>query len=262
MTTATTARLDVWPDRFLWASWTYAGSMTHRYAANVIIAGQNQTLVLEAQGQPPVHCSAAVCAVGAARRIDATDTPFLSLNLDPDTPGALQLRRTVRDRSVLPLRDDAAALFGDRISDFLDGKLEPAQSRRMGDDIVRALTEYQDVPPALDARVASVAQRLREEVPTQIDVPTLADAVDLSPDRLMHLFRDELGLSMGNFLLWQKMRRALTMILQDESLTRIAQSCGFSDSSHLTRTFQGFYAVRPSDLRDSSYVQARLADES
>lgn len=262
MKNAPSARLDVWSDRFLWASWTYAGSMTHRYAANIVIAGQNQTLVLEAQGQPPVHCSAAVCAVGAARRIDATDTPFLSLNLDPDTPGALQLRRTVHDRSVLPLRIDTCALFGDRIADFLDGMLDLPASRRLGDDIIRVVTEHHHGPPALDTRVASVAQRLREEMPAQIDVPTLAANVELSPNRLMHLFRDELGLSMGNFLLWQKMRRALTMILRDESLTRIAQSCGFSDSSHLTRTFQGFYAVRPSDLRNSSYVQARLADDS
>ena len=42
------------------------------------------------------------------------------------------------------------------------------------------------------------------------------------------------------------------------SLTGIAHDCGFADSSHLTRTFRAFYAVKPSVLLDSSYVQVRL----
>lgn len=242
----------------MWASWSYAGSMTHRYAANVVMALQGRQLTLEAEGQAVVHCAAALCAVGASRRIDATDTPFLSLNLDPDTPGARRLRHVVQERSVLHLNEQVAAQFSERAFAFLEGRLDSAQSRQLGDNIVAAVVATGSTWPDLDPRVETIVSVLRRDVPHRVDVSGLAAIVDLSPGYLMHLFRQQLGLSMGNFLLWQKMRRALTLILQGQSLTRVAQACGFSDSSHLTRTFQGFYAVRPSDLCDSSYVQARL----
>jgi AraC-like DNA-binding protein len=255
----TTAQLDVWPDRFLWASWNYKGSMTHRYAANVVMAAQSRKLILQqADRRAADRCSVALCAVGASRHIDATEIPFLSLNLDPDSATALRLRGAVGDRSVRLLKDDLATPFSERIVDFLEGRLDARQSRLLGDDIVSAIVPDEHPWPVLDARIGKIAYHLRTELPSQIDASALAKEVALSPGRLMHLFRAQLGLSMGNFLLWQKMRHALSMILQDVSLTSVAQACGFSDSSHLTHTFQEFYAVRPSDLRNSSYVQVRL----
>jgi len=129
---------------------------------------------------------------------------------------------------------------------------------RLGDRIVRALSGRAPRLGEVDPRVREVADHLRSALPADIHVDALAQRVALSPTRLMHLFSDQIGLSMSSFLLWQKMRRALSQVQEGRSLTDIAHDCGFADSSHLTRTFQAFYAVKPSVLYDSSYVQVRL----
>src|SRR5437899_5332853 len=62
-------------------------------------------------------------------------------------------------------------------------------------------------------------------------VAPLARRAAVSPMRLMHLFSEQIGLSMSRFLLWAKMRRAVSMIQSGQSLTEIAHACGFADRS-------------------------------
>lgn len=233
--------------------------MTRRYATNVIVAIRPEApFRLQVPGQGFRPCGAAVCAAGAKRCVDATDIPFLSLNLDPGTADAKLLARLVARRPVRPMERRLLKGCDAGMRRMLDGVLDGAQARRLGDRIVHALSGRTARLGEVDPRVRAVADHLRAALPADIHVDALAQRVALSPTRLMHLFSDQIGLSMSSFLLWQKMRRALSYVQEGRSLTDIAHECGFADSSHLTRTFQAFYAVKPSVLLDSSYVQVRL----
>lgn len=233
--------------------------MTRRYATNVIVAIRpREPFRLQLPGQRFKPCGAAVCAAGAKRCVDASDVPFLSLNLDPGTADAKRLARLVAHRPVRVMDRRLLRVSDTGMRRMLEGRLDGAQARRLGDRIVGALTGQAPKPPEVDSRVREVAGHLRSALPADVRVDELAQRVQLSPPRLMHLFTEQVGLSMSSFLLWQKMRRALAFVQQGRSLTDIAHDCGFADSSHLTRTFQAFYAVKPSVLVDSSYVQVRL----
>ncbi|MBV61627.1 MAG: hypothetical protein CMH65_10030 [Nevskiales bacterium] len=252
------AQLFVWSDGFVWTSWRYAGNRTHRYAANLVLSAGDQPLLLEPEGQPAMHCKAALCAVGAKRRIDATDIPFLSLNLDPDTPAALTLHRLLGPGVIRTLSDAFASAYAAPTLEVLGGHADVQQVRKLTGTLIHAVGQQlgatEDVQ--LDDRIRRVANRLRQQSEPQVCLSELAELAGLSPSHLMHLFREQLGLSMRNFLLWQKMRQALRRIVLGEPLTQVAHQCGFADSAHLTRTFQAFYAIRPSLLRDRNYVQA------
>lgn len=255
----TPAQLYIWDDRFLWASATFKGAMTRRYATNVIAAiAPGTPFRLQSPGRPPQSCGLAVCAAGARRSVDATDVPFLSLNLDPGTADARRLERLVAQRPVRPLDRRLLRTSDAALRRLLEGRLDGAQARALGDRIVRALAGRGPAAGPLDARVHEIAGFLRQALPADVHVEDLARRVGLSPPRLMHLFTEQVGLSMSRFLLWQKMRRAVSQVNAGRSLTDIAHDCGFADSSHLTRTFQAFYAVKPSVLLDSSYVQVRV----
>lgn len=113
-------------------------------------------------------------------------------------------------------------------------------------------------PPALDARVRRVLERLDES----IDAPLaeLASAVALSPDRLRHLFRQEVGIPLRRYRRWLRLVDAIGSLQRREDVTAAAAETGFADSAHLSRTFRDAFTVPPREfLRGSRFVQAHPA---
>ncbi|MCX5582930.1 helix-turn-helix transcriptional regulator [Streptomyces erythrochromogenes] len=76
----------------------------------------------------------------------------------------------------------------------------------------------------------------------------LAEAVDLSPSRLGHLFAEELGLSFPVYVRWARLRRAMELARGGATLTQAAHRAGFADSSHLTRVFHEMFGLAPSEV--------------
>ncbi len=99
---------------------------------------------------------------------------------------------------------------------------------------------------SLDCRIAQVLKYLNKEPGLNIPVAELAQHVNLSPDRLTHLFRQEIGIPIRRFVLWQKLRLAATAACDGKSLTDAAQCGGFADSAHFTHSFQKLFGINPS----------------
>ncbi|MEQ1439755.1 AraC family transcriptional regulator [Fontimonas sp. SYSU GA230001] len=253
------ARLYVWDDRFLWLSRDFKGSMTRRYAANVVLALTDKPFLLRLPRKSALPCWAALCSPRALRCIDATDTPFLSLNLDPDCNDARLLDTVAQGRPVTTLPTDFCLRHRPELLKLLDGEMHALAARAAGNLIVYTLAGPAPVRH-VDARVQDLLCYLRQHQLVDIDLTELAQRYGLSPSRLAHLFTEQVGLPMSQFLLWMKMRQAVAMIQGGRSLTEIAQACGFSDSSHLTRTFKNFYGIQPSRLANSNYVQVMLCE--
>ena len=85
----------------------------------------------------------------------------------------------------------------------------------------------------------------------------LLRASGLSPSRLSHAFSEAAGLSLRAFMLWRKTREALRLIGRGQSLTEVAHEAGFTDSAHLTRTFQATLGLLPSRLANARITQVR-----
>ena len=69
-------------------------------------------------------------------------------------------------------------------------------------------------------------------------IAELADLVDLSKGHFSRAFRASTGLSPRQWIIHQRVKLAIRKLVQSsESLAEIAQSCGFSEQSHFTRTF-------------------------
>lgn len=107
----------------------------------------------------------------------------------------------------------------------------------------------------IDPRVANIQCLIKNEG-IELNSTALAKAVFLSESRLMHLFKEEVGISIKYFILWQKLLRAIHLMLNGKSFTVAAVDAGFSDSAHLSRTFRRMFGVTPSEVfKNSSSVQ-------
>ncbi len=111
---------------------------------------------------------------------------------------------------------------------------------------------------SLDPRVQQTIEIIKEQQKQddKSSLEQLAAAVYLSPSRLMHLFREQLGLPIRRYILWQRMLNALQEMAQGGSLTEAAHNAGFADSAHMTRTFRMMFGIAPSELfRNSRFIQ-------
>lgn len=255
------AQLMLWDDRFIWVSHSFMGQqMTRRYATNIMLAITNKPLLLILPDGSTETCHAALCSSRAVRCVDATDTPFLSLNLDPDCPAARMLESKVAGQEILQLERHCFAHLDIKLMSLLAGELSCAATRVLSDELITAILGEIAIIDTIDPRIRKVADHIRANQLTDIDTSALASMVNLSPTRLVHLFSQQIGLPMTQFLLWIKMRHAVELVQQGVSLTHIAQICGFSDLAHLTRTFKAFYGIKPSELANSRYVQSSLCN--
>lgn len=120
------------------------------------------------------------------------------------------------------------------------------------EELRRALTELLGPsrrPMRRDERVARTLARLDSMEHANRSLEELAHDVGLSPGRLRHLFRDEVGLPIRSYRLWARLLMAVRSIAEGSDLTRAAHDAGFADSAHLSRAFRDLFGLAPSTLR-------------
>lgn|SRR5690606_10994079 len=78
-----------------------------------------------------------------------------------------------------------------------------------------------------------------------LNVKKVAEIALLSDSRLAHIFREQTGISVFQYILWKKVEEAILLSQEGFSLTQCAHSLCFTDSSHFTRTFKNMFGVSP-----------------
>ena len=76
----------------------------------------------------------------------------------------------------------------------------------------------------------------------------LAAQLGLSASRLTHLFTEQVGIPLRRYVLWSRLRAAITRVQAGDDLTGAAHGAGFADSAHLTRTTREMFGLPPSVL--------------
>jgi methylphosphotriester-DNA--protein-cysteine methyltransferase len=106
--------------------------------------------------------------------------------------------------------------------------------------------------PRCDPRVLTALDALDAERA----ISDAASSVGLSPERLRHVARAELGVSLATWRLWHRTIRATTEVVRGRALARAAVDAGFSDHAHFTRSFVRFLGRTPSSMHGELAVLA------
>ena len=89
----------------------------------------------------------------------------------------------------------------------------------------------------------------------ELDLASLAEIVEISPDYLSRQFKKIMGLSPVSFLRSYRLARAMDLIRssQSDNLSTIASSVGYKYLSHFSREFKNFTGVTPSEYKAKCY---------
>lgn len=116
------------------------------------------------------------------------------------------------------------------------------------EQLIGELTDHKHAIKPLDKRISQVIVRLNNHLESQIPMKVLADGINLSQSRLAHLFKAHVGIPIRRYSLWRRVRFAMEVAINMQSLTEGAHCAGFSDSAHLSRIVKKMYGVSPSAI--------------
>lgn len=248
-------RLYVWDDRFLYITPGMVSDVTQRHTVTLLVALGDAGFVLGNPDGQTQRYHAALIARHTPRSLDASDTGLLSLNFDPQSYEHHALTALLGGQPVRPVTLTPESIDAQTMLRVSAGTLDKASLFRLTTKLARAINGYQPIKVATDMRALHVAQKIKRELPLTSTVAELAAEVGLSADRLSHLFSDKLGIPIKSYILWAKMRRAVELIAQGESLSAVAYDVGFADSAHLTRTIRHFFGLTPSFVAKGMKVE-------
>lgn len=83
---------------------------------------------------------------------------------------------------------------------------------------------------------------------SQISVEELAEKAGVSRQYFQYIFKKDMGRTPARYLRQIQLKRAIQLIEAGDSIAQIANSCGFSDQSHLTRSIKKFTGKTPAQL--------------
>ena len=255
MATRAHGRIVFWEGASLWILGTRPGE--GRYPRTDLHSHHAVQVTLALRGRFTLAGRDAQVDGGAAAVAPDTEHAFEAegvvahLFIDPDGRRGRELQGSLL--SGAPLVAIAAPRLGGLPARLLAAFEDPDRSDQSLHDLGRGLLAQLAPESERDERPEARVRRMSAWAAARLDTPvSLADAaahVGLSSGRARHLFVEETGLPFRTYLLWLRLMRAVELFSAGASLTDAAHGAGFSDSSHLSRTFRRMFGIAADSLR-------------
>lgn len=177
----------------------------------------------------------------------------VSLAIMPEATTGQLLKRSVLDGLAVRYLDDMdLEPFRAMFAPLRDMVLPCTDVLAVADRLYGHLTGEQGFRGPLDARIVQVIRYIQDNIINSISAAQLARQVYLSEDRFLHLFKEQLGLPLRQYIQWQRVTVATSLFAGGMSLKEAAAEAGFSDAAHFSRVFMQMNGVAP-----SAYTQLR-----
>jgi len=170
-----------------------------------------------------------------------------------------------RPRTTSPAPRDATLALGQRIREELTQRRK-SWERAVRLDVLRVLVELARCwdPPGRSTDEAKRTRakdtdlhgimpalaRLNSELPNRLSLGEAADVCGMSRALFCPIFKRSMGVTFAQFALRARLAWVLSRLLSsDEPIASIAAAAGFTDESHLHRTFVKHYGCTPGFYR-------------
>lgn len=193
--------------------------------------------------------SAAIIKNGHTHQLDSNNSIQLFLYLDKDSTYARQLTekylvtQNINDLSKSDIRKVSNDFFKKLLVENNCNSL--FQGYMM---ILRHLIDL-EVPVLKDERVEKAITFILQAHDKQITVKEVAMHVCLSESRMRHLFKQQVGQPIQNFMLWMKIVASLSLIVNGSKVEETAYATGFWDAPHMNRSYKTLLGATPGAIQ-------------
>lgn len=173
------------------------------------------------------------------------------LYIDPEGRLGRELQRALfTDASMIAIPlTDLAGLRAQLLASLEADDRDDQSLIELGRALLAQLAPGSERDERPEVRVRKMVAWASERLDTPVSLVDAAAHVGLSSGRARHLFVEHTGMPFRTYLLWLRLMRAVELFAVGSSLTEAAHGAGFSDSSHLSRTFRRMFGIAADSLR-------------
>tara|TARA_Y100000296_G_C5153898_1_gene247917 strand:- start:940 stop:1506 length:567 start_codon:yes stop_codon:yes gene_type:complete len=111
----------------------------------------------------------------------------------------------------------------------------------------------------IDPRIVKIKEMIEKaENLENIRLNEISKEISLSESRTLHLFKEEVGVPFRKYILWKKLKRAISLFAnsKDKKFIDIALEAGFSDSAHLSKIIKSSFGLSPTEIfKNSQFIK-------
>lgn len=187
------------------------------------------------------------------------DAEILSLLIDPNSTIGRRLKQ-----SLLRLKDNEIVYLNNLnlkscVSKFKYRMLIPAEIRQTANKIIQQLLIDTSSVQPIDERISSLITYIKSSNFSELHYESAVQSVFLSKSRLTHLFKDEIGIPLGKYMMWKRLLHASIHLLTSKTnITTVAHEYGFADASHFSRTFKDHFGTSPREIFRNAQKNSHL----
>ncbi len=166
----------------------------------------------------------------------------------PETTQGAALKEKVLENAAHVHIDHS--VFKELLPRLLELRNSPALSSEelllLSNRIFSQVCGTEEFSSSMDERISKTIEFIRANLQDSFSAADLAQRIFLSEDRFLHLFKEETGMPLRQYILWQRMGLAFHLFMEGKSLKEASFEAGFSDPAHYSRSFSQVYGIAPS----------------
>ncbi|MCP4133048.1 MAG: helix-turn-helix transcriptional regulator [bacterium] len=171
------------------------------------------------------------------------------LLVDPELEIVEKIKeKFLKEKPVCRLSEEFMAPYIQKLIPYITTIYSAAQAKEVFYHILYSISGHTKAGKDLNPNIQKIFAILKELEIKKISTKELAGRINLSEGRLIHLFKEEVGIPIRRYLLWMRLFDAFESIVNDYSITDAAYEAGFADSAHLSRTFKQMFGLKLSDF--------------
>lgn len=204
-----------------------------------------------------------VMAPNVSHGTDSENQSYIAVLIDPDHALYCYLHPLLNGEAICSLPASCLDSFHPQFQQLIAGHLSLVEAQQLLINVLCALSPNKLPQLPWDTRILQACTYIKQLVPQQI--PTVAQValqVGLSESRLMHLFSQQLGISMRRYILWLRICYAIKLWVAGHNLIDVALEAGFADQAHYTRTLRSMVDFAPSMLKEKAIFMSNSTLES
>ena len=221
----------------------------HKHHLMAIIISYGESFEITRENDRPELYEAVFIKKDTNYKLEAGDKDHvIFIHLDPYSDYGIQLSQ--QEHSIQRLEHD---LFKDILNDCLEWFTESENNIQRTEQLLNAIVSTvvsgTPITREMDSRVVKCIQHIKQSDLGKIYIDQMAELVYLSSSRLSHLFKEETGLTVRQFVLHRKLVKSLQAMYEQHNFTESSFMGGFSDQPHFTKTFKKTFGIKPSTSR-------------
>jgi AraC-like DNA-binding protein len=246
------AYLFMWEGKFLYIGDSIRTNIHEHHALQIAISEEKPFMMRIANGKWKKFFSLIINSDQQHECVLKNGRVYF-LSLDPESISAKRIKeKFLVGNNFSSIPQDLLIHYIRMIQVQFSLKINCAKISKVTDNFINTLADSSVSIKQVDERVSTVIGILKNSLDSKIKLKHLAEKVFLSETRLAHLFKEQTGISIRKYLLWQRINIAVKEISDGKNFTNAAYSAGFSDSPHFSKIFKRMFGISPTALLKNS----------